>query len=260
MNQSAETPEEKPETFLSHLVELRHRLVRALVAVMVIFVGLIYWSNQIYDLFAYPMLSVLPEGTKMIATGVISPLMVPIKVTALVAFMIALPYVLYQMWAFIAPGLYNHEKKLVLPLVILSWILFLIGIAFCYLIVFGTVFKVIYSWAPAAITVAPDIEQYLSFVLTMFLAFGITFEVPVIVMVLVRSGVVTIEQLKAFRSYFIVGSFVIAAVVTPPDVVSQLLLAIPLCILYEIGILAARFMKKPVVPAAEPTPADVKPD
>ncbi|MEO7402686.1 MAG: twin-arginine translocase subunit TatC, partial [Burkholderiales bacterium] len=244
-------PPEKQETFLSHLVELRQRLVRALLAVLVVFLALIYWSSSIYDLFAYPMLSVLPEGTKMIATGVISPLMVPIKVTALVAFMLALPVVLYQVWAFVAPGLYEHEKKLVFPLVILSWILFLIGIGFCYFFVFGTVFKVIYSWAPTAITVAPDIEQYLSFVLTMFLAFGVTFEVPVIVMVLVRAKVVTIVQLKAFRSYFIVSSFVIAAVVTPPDVVSQLLLAIPLCILYEVGILFARFMERNR-PAPEP--------
>ena len=244
--------EEKPETFLSHLVELRQRLVRAAIAVGVVFVGLFPFANKIYDLVAYPMISVLPAGTKMIATGVITPFMVPLKVAALVAFVIALPVVLYQAWAFIAPGLYEYEKKLVLPLVVMSWLLFLIGIAFCYFFVFGTVFRFVQSWAPESINVAPDIEQYLSFVLSMFLAFGVTFEVPVVVIVLVRARIVTIEQLKSFRSYFIVAAFVIAAVVTPPDVVSQLLLAIPLCILYEVGILLARFVQKRVVPPQAP--------
>jgi len=230
------------ETFISHLVELRQRLVRALLAVGVIFFALVYWAGSIYDLLAYPMIRVLPEGTKMIATGVITPILVPMKVTALVAFLVALPYVLYQAWAFVAPGLYEHEKKLTLPLVLTSTALFFIGIAFCYFVVFGAVFNTVYGWAPKSITVAPDIEQYLSFVMTMFLAFGITFEVPIVVIVLVRMGVVSIQQLKSFRSYFIVGAFVIAAVVTPPDVISQLLLAIPLCVLYELGILMARFV------------------
>jgi sec-independent protein translocase protein TatC len=230
------------ETFISHLVELRTRLVRALLAILVIFLALFYWAGPIYDLVALPMLKVLPEGTKMIATGVITPFMVPVKVTGIVAFLIALPYVLYQAWAFVAPGLYEHEKKLVLPLVILSSFLFLLGIAFCYFFVFGAVFKFVYSFAPASITVAPDIEQYLSFVLTMFLAFGVAFEVPVAQIVLVRSGMVTTEQLKSFRQYFIVGAFIVAAVVTPPDVLSQLLLAIPMCLLYELGIVAARIV------------------
>jgi sec-independent protein translocase protein TatC len=232
------------ETFISHLVELRQRVVRALLAFAVVFFALFYWSNAIYDLVAYPLIKVLPEGTKMIATGVISPFLVPMKVTALVAFLVALPVILYQAWAFVAPGLYEHEKKLVLPLVFLSTLLFFVGIAFCYFFVFGAVFNFVYHWAPQSISVAPDIEQYLSFVLTMFLAFGVTFEVPVVVIVLVRAGIVTIEQLKQFRSYFIVGSFVVAAIVTPPDVVSQLLLAIPLCLLYELGIIMARFVQK----------------
>lgn len=228
------------ETFISHLVELRDRLIRALAAILIVFLAIFYWAGPIYDLVAFPMMKVLPEGTKMIATGVITPFMVPVKVTLLVAFLIALPYVLYQAWAFVAPGLYEHEKKLVLPLVFMSTVLFLAGIAFCYFFVFGAVFRFVYSWAPASITVAPDIEQYLSFVLTMFLAFGVAFEVPVVLIVLVRAGMVTIEQLKGFRQYFIVGAFVIAAVVTPPDVLSQLLLAIPLCLLYEFGLVMAR--------------------
>jgi sec-independent protein translocase protein TatC len=230
------------ETFISHLVELRDRLIRAIGAVMVLFFALFYWSSDIYDFVAQPLINVLPFGTKMIATGVITPFLVPMKITMLVGFLIALPYVLYQAWAFIAPGLYEHEKKLVLPLVSMSTLLFYAGIAFCYYFVFGAVFRFVAGWAPKAISVAPDIEQYLSFVLTMFLAFGVAFEVPVVVIVLVRAGIVTIKQLKEFRQYFIVAAFVIAAVVTPPDVVSQLLLAIPLCILYEFGILMARFI------------------
>ncbi len=238
------------ETFISHLVELRQRVMRAVGAIVIVFFALFYWSSEIYDLLAYPMIRVLPEGTKMIATGVITPFLVPVKMTMLVAFCVALPYVLYQAWAFVAPGLYLHEKKLMLPLVVSSTILFFIGMAFCYFIVFGAVFDVVYRWAPKSITVAPDIEQYLSFALTMFLVFGITFEVPIVVIVLVRMGLVTIEQLKQFRPYFIVAAFVIAAIVTPPDVLSQVLLAIPLCILYEIGILLARFMHK-AQPAAD---------
>jgi sec-independent protein translocase protein TatC len=184
----------------------------------------------------------LPEGAKMIATGVITPFLVPVKVTALVALLVVLPYVLYQAWAFVAPGLYAHEKRLVLPLVVASTLLFVAGIAFCYYFVFGKVFAFINSFAPQSITPAPDIEAYFSFVLTMFLAFGVTFEIPVVVVVLARAGIVTIEQMKAARPYVIVGAFVIAAIVTPPDVLSQLLLAIPMCVLYELGLVFARFV------------------
>src|SRR2546422_3970179 len=171
----------------------------------------------------------LTEVDKMIATGVVTPFMLPVKVTALVAFMIALPYVLYQAWAFVAPGLYEHEKKLALPLIVGSTVLFLLGIAFCYYFVFGRVFAFIHGFAPKSITPAPDIEAYFSFVLTMFIAFGVTFEIPIVVIVLVRMGVVSVEKLRDARPYVIVGAFVIAAVVTPPDVLSQLLLAIPMC-------------------------------
>lgn len=232
------------ESFFSHLIELRNRLVRALIAVLVVFLSIAFWASDLYDLLALPMMNALPEGTKMIATGVVTPFLVPIKVAMLVAFLVALPYVLYQAWAFVAPGLYNHEKKLVVPLVVASTVLFYLGMAFCYFFVFQTVFKFVYSFAPKSISVAPDIENYLSFVMTMFLAFGVTFEVPVAVVVLVKIGFVTVEKLREIRPYFIVAAFVIAAVVTPPDVVSQLLLAVPLCLLYEVGLLVAAMMRR----------------
>jgi sec-independent protein translocase protein TatC len=235
------------ESFLTHLVELRDRLMRASLAVVVAFLCLLPWAGKIYDLLAHPMLAALPPGTKMIATGVITPFMVPIKVTLLAAFVIALPVVLYQVWAFIAPGLYKHEKRFALPLVIGSTLLFILGMAFCYFFVFGTVFKFIAGFSPTSITPAPDIEQYFSFVTTMFLAFGTTFEVPVVVVLLVRFNVVSLQKLKEIRPYAIVGAFVIAAVVTPPDITSQILLAIPMCLLYEFGLLLARFaVKQPV--------------
>ena len=234
------------DTFISHLIELRQRLMRALVAMLVLFVGLFIWpgSGPIYDLLAQPLMQALPEGAKMIATGVITPFLVPMKVTALVAFMIALPYVLYQAWAFVAPGLYEHEKKLALPIVVAGTVLFLIGVAFCYFFVFGTVFRFINNFAPKSITPAPDIEAYFSFVITMFLAFGVTFEIPIVVIILVRAGVVSVQKLKDARPYFIVGAFVVAAIVTPPDVLSQFMLAVPMCLLYEAGLLFARFVGK----------------
>jgi sec-independent protein translocase protein TatC len=230
------------DTFISHLMELRDRLLRSLIAIGVLFLCLFPFSSELYDVLAHPMIRSLPEGSKMIATGVITPFLIPVKIAAMVAFVVALPYVLYQAWAFVAPGLYAHEKKLVLPLVVASTLLFVIGMAFCYFFVFGVVFSFVNRIAPKSISVAPDIEQYLNFVLTMFLAFGVTFEVPVAVVLLARMGVVTLAQLKSVRPYFIVGAFVVAAVVTPPDVVSQLLLAIPMCLLYELGLLAARFL------------------
>lgn len=227
------------DTFVSHLIELRSRVMKASLVVIVLFAGLMPWAGNIYDLLAYPMMVALPEGSKMIATGVVTPFLIPVKVTMLVAFIIALPWVLYQLWAFVAPGLYTHEKKLVAPLVISSSALFIAGIAFCYFLVFGVVFRFINDFAPKSISVAPDIDSYFGFVMTMFIAFGLTFEVPVVVIVLVRMGLVTVEKLKQIRPYVIVGAFVIAAIVTPPDVVSQLLLAIPLALLYEVGLFLA---------------------
>jgi len=229
------------ETFISHLVELRDRLVKASIGIAIVCAALMLWPgpSQIYDILAAPMIASLPAGSKMIATGVIAPFLVPMKVTLLLAFILALPWVFYQAWAFIAPGLYAHEKRLVLPLVISSSLLFIAGVAFCYFFVFGRVFEFIGKFAPTSIAVTPDIENYLDFVMSMCLAFGVTFEVPVVVVILVRMNMVSLQKLREIRSYVIVGAFVIAAIVTPPDVVSQLALAIPMCLLYELGLLLA---------------------
>ena len=240
------------DTFISHLVELRERLMRALAAVLVLFLIFSFgWpgAGVIYDFLAAPLMHALPEGTKMIATGVITPFMVPMKVCALVAFMVALPYVLYQAWAFVAPGLYEHEKRFAVPLIVTSTLLFFAGVAFCYYFVFGQVFTFIHGFAPKSITPAPDIEAYFSFVITMFVAFGVTFEIPVVVVILVRSGVISVEKLRDARPYVIVGAFVVAAVVTPPDVLSQLMLAVPMCLLFEAGLLCARFVGVRAKPA-----------
>jgi sec-independent protein translocase protein TatC len=249
------------QPFVAHLMELRDRLIKALVAIGVVggVLAIYPGPGHLYDLLAAPLVAHLPQGATMIATSVISPFMVPLKILLMSAFMIALPVVLYQVWAFVAPGLYSHEKKLVLPLVVSSTVLFVMGVAFCYFFVFGKVFTFIQSFAPKSITAAPDIEAYLSFVMTMFLAFGLAFEVPIAVVVLARLGVVTIEQLKSMRGYFVVAAFVVAAVVTPPDVVSQLALAIPMCLLYEVGIWSARlFIKHTAAPQdkgeSAPTP------
>ncbi|MES2958051.1 MAG: twin-arginine translocase subunit TatC [Pseudomonadota bacterium] len=242
------------QPFVSHLVELRDRLIRVVIAVGIAFAALCFWPGPagMYDLLAAPLVATLPKGATLIATNVISPFIVPLKITLLAAFMVALPIVLYQLWAFVAPGLYSHEKRLVMPLVISSTLLFFLGVGFCYFFVFGQVFKFIQSFAPKSITAAPDIEAYLGFVLTMFIAFGAAFEVPIVVIVLARMGLVSIEKLKAFRGYFIVLAFIVAAVITPPDVVSQLALAIPMCILYEVGIWAAQiFIKHTKAPDAE---------
>jgi sec-independent protein translocase protein TatC len=236
------------------LIELRDRLIRSLIAVGVCFGALALWPGPagLYDLLAAPLVAHLPQGSTMIATNVISPFLVPLKITLMAAFMLALPVVLHQVWAFVAPGLYSHEKRLVLPLVISSTVLFFIGVAFCYFFVFGQVFRFIQSFAPKSITAAPDIEAYLSFVLTMFIAFGAAFEVPIVVVVLVRIGVVSLDKLRAFRSYFIVLAFIVAAIVTPPDVISQLALAIPMVLLYEGGLWAAQvFVRRTQAPDSE---------
>lgn len=228
-------------SFISHLIELRDRLVKASIGIAIICAVLMFWPGpaHIYDFIARPMIAALPVGSKMIATGVIAPFLVPMKVTLVIAFILALPWVFYQLWAFIAPGLYAHEKKLVLPLVISSSLLFMGGVAFCYFFVFGRVFKFISDFSPSSIAVTPDIENYLDFVMSMCLAFGATFEVPVVVVILVRMGIVSVAKLKEIRPYCIVGAFVIAAIVTPPDVVSQLSLAIPMWMLFELGLLVA---------------------
>jgi sec-independent protein translocase protein TatC len=246
--------------FVSHLIELRDRLIRAVIAIGIAFGVLLFWPGPagLYDLLAAPMIAHLPLGAHLIATNVISPVLVPLKITLMAAFLVALPVVLYQLWAFVAPGLYAHEKRLVLPLVITSTLLFLVGVAFCYFIVIPGMSRFIQAFAPSSITAAPDIEQYFGFVLTLFLVFGVAFEVPVAVIVLARMGLVTIKQLRKARGYFVVGAFVVSAVVTPPDVISQLSLALPMCVLYELGIIAAQiFIRHTQAP--DSTPASDKP-
>ena len=239
------------QSFMSHLIELRQRLVRAALAVLIIFLVLTPFMKQIFDLLSRPMMVALPEGTKLLATGVITPFMVPLKVTMFTAFVLALPYVLYQAWSFIAPGLYRHEKRLALPIISSSVFMFGLGMAYCYFVVFGFVFKFIAGFAPDSVSVAPDIEAYFGFVLGMFLAFGLAFEMPIVVVLLARFGIASVERLKQARPYVIVGSFIVAAIFTPPDVLSQLLLAIPLCLLYELGLRIAPMVAKPPRPADE---------
>ncbi len=232
------------ETFISHLIELRTRLLHAVIALLVVFLCLFPWASNLYALLAQPMLAKLPKGGQMIATDVTTPFFVPLKVALMAAFLIALPYILYQIWRFVAPGLYAHEKRLVLPLVFASTALFFCGMAFAYFAVFPVVFGFINAAAPQGVAVMTDIDKYLSFVLGMFLAFGITFQVPVAVVLLVRIGVVTVEKLREIRPYVIVGAFVVGAIFTPPDVVSQFMLAMPLWLLYEAGIVVAAWVGK----------------
>jgi len=242
MSDLPEEPAAPEENFFTHLVELRDRIIKASISVIVLFLGMVYWAPDIFQLLARPLLDVLPKGAHMIVTDVTGSFFVPIKVTLMAAFVLALPVVIYQVWAFVAPGLYQHEKKLVIPLVVSTYTLFLIGMAFAYLLVFPTVFSFMVSYnEPLGADMSTDIDKYLSFAMTTFLAFGFTFEVPVVVVVLVRLRMVKLSKLKEIRPYITVGAFVVAAVVTPPDVLSQLLLAIPLCVLYELGLLIARF-------------------
>lgn len=245
------------DSFMSHLIELRDRMIRALLSILIVFLCLFPWAKELYSLLAQPLLATLPKGGQMIATDVVGVFLVPMKVALMVAFLVALPYVLYQVWAFMRHGgLYAHEKRLALPLVAASAFLFFVGMAFAYFLVFPTVFGFMARIAPDGVAWMTDIEKYLAFVMSTFIAFGVTFEVPVVVVVLVRMGVVEIKTLKEWRPYVIVGAFVIGAIFTPPDVISQLLLAIPLCLLYELGILLARFVSKPVSETAN-LPAEI---
>ena len=234
------------QPFVAHLVELRDRMIKAVLAIITVAIVLAFYPGPgaLYDLLAAPLIATLPKGATLIATNVISPFVVPIKILFMAAFMVALPVVLYQVWAFVAPGLYSHEKKLVMPLVISSTLLFFIGVAFSYFFVFKQVFAFIQSFAPKSITAAPDIEEYLSFVLGMFLAFGLAFEVPIAVILLVRMGIVTVAQLREYRGYFLVGAAVVTALITPPDAGSMLTLLVVVACLYEVGILAAQLVLK----------------
>jgi len=249
---------ETQETFLSHLIELRERLVRSLLAVAICCIPTLYFSAELYDVLAHPLIQSLPQGSRLIATGVITPFLIPMKISVMAGFIFALPVVLYQAWAFVAPGLYVHEKKLVLPLVVSSTVLFLTGMVFCYFIVFGKVFAFIASFAPKSISVAPDIEAYFNFVLGMFIAFGLAFEVPVVVVVLVLAGLVRVDQLREWRGYVIVAIFIVAAIVTPPDVVSQIALALPMCLLYEVGIVLAQIITRRKAAAAAGVAAETR--
>jgi len=234
------------QPFVSHLIELRDRLLKAVYGIGLIFAVLAFYPgpSHLYDLLAHPLVAALPQGSKMIAVGVVSPFLIPIKVTALAAFGLALPWVLFQIWAFVAPGLYKHEQRLILPLVVTSTLLFYTGVAFCYFFVFGQAFPAIQSMAPTSVAVSPDIEAYLDFVITMFLAFGVAFEVPIAVVILARLGIVTIEQLRGFRRYFWVAAAAVAGLVTPPDAVSMVALLMPMGLLYEVGIYAAQVFIK----------------
>ena len=227
------------ESFIAHLIELRTRLLRIAVVLLLVFICLFPWASDLYALLAQPMLAKLPKGGQMIATDVTTPFFVPLKVAMMAAVLIALPYILHQTWRFVAPGLYAHEKRLVVPLIVASTLLFFCGMAFAYFAAFPVVFGFITAAAPEGVAVMTDIDKYLGFVLGMFLAFGVTFQVPVAVVLLVRMDIVSIEKLKEVRSYVIVGAFVVGAIFTPPDVVSQFMLAIPLWLLYEAGIVVA---------------------
>ena len=228
--------------FIAHLIELRTRLLHSVIALLLVFVCLFPWASELYAILAQPLLAELPEGGQMIATDVTTPFFVPLKVALMSAFLVSLPYILYQVWLFVSPGLYAHEKRLVVPFIVVSTALFFCGMAFAYFIVFPVVFGFITAAAPEGVAVMTDIDKYLGFVLAMFMAFGITFQVPVVVVALVYLGIVTIEKLRIARPYVIVGAFVAGAILTPPDIISQFMLAMPLWLLYEAGIIMAEWL------------------
>ena len=228
------------QPLMAHLIELRERTVKAAISVLIVFVAMSPFMKEIFDWLSEPLMVALPDGAKLLSTGVVAPFMVPLKVTLFCAFVVALPYVLYQFWAYIAPALYKREKRLALPVIVSSVLMFAVGMAYCYFVVFRMVFQFIAGFSPDSVNFAPDIDSYFSFVITMFFAFGLTFEVPIFVMVLNRVGMASAKRLKKIRPYVIVGAFVVAAIFTPPDVLSQLLLALPLVVLYEFGIVLVK--------------------
>lgn len=246
------------QPFMQHLLELRDRLMYCIYGIGAVFAVLVFYPgpSHLYDLLAMPLVRALPEGSRMIAVGVVSPFLVPIKVSVLAAFGLALPWVLYQVWAFVAPGLYKHERKLVAPLVISSTVLFYMGAAFCYFFVFGQAFPAIQKMAPVSVAVSPDIDAYLDFVITMFIAFGVAFEVPVVVVILARMGLVSVAQLRTYRAYYVVGAAAVAGMVTPPDPVSMLALLVPMYLLYEVGIWAAQIFIKHTQPPEDDAAAN----
>jgi sec-independent protein translocase protein TatC len=232
------------ESFISHLIELRKRLLNSFTALLLVFLCLFPWASDLYTILAHPLLAKLPKGGQMIATDVTTPFFVPLKVALMAAFLISLPYILYQVWRFVAPGLYLHEKRWIPPLLVASLTLFFCGMAFAYFAVFPLVFGFITASAPQGVAVMTDIDKYLSFVMSMFVAFGLAFQVPIAVVLLVKTGMVTTGKLREARPYVIVGAFVVGAIFTPPDVVSQFMLAMPLWLLFEAGIVVARWMER----------------
>jgi len=241
----SEEPENLAEgTLISHLLELRDRLIRAMVGVGLAFIPCMFYSNQIFTFVATPLREKLPKGTQLIATGVMSPFTTPFKLSLFAAVFVAMPYILYQLWAFVAPGLYRNEKRFAVPLLLSSIVLFYIGVVFAYFFVFPVMFQFFASTTPHGVAMMTDISAYLDFVLKMFLAFGAAFEVPVAVVLLVLTGVVKLEKLKQHRGYVLLGIFVVAAFLTPPDAVSQSIMAIPMYALYEGGLLMARVLMK----------------
>ncbi|MFA7349770.1 MAG: twin-arginine translocase subunit TatC [Methylotenera sp.] len=237
------------ENFISHLIELRGRLLRIVIGFLLVFIAFFPFANKIYALLASPLLSKLPAGGQMIATAVTTPFFVPMKVAMMAAFIVSLPHTLYQVWTFVAPGLYAHEKKLMIPMIVASSLLFLAGMAFAYFLVFPVVFGFIVGTAPQGVAVMTDIGNYLDFVMTLFFAFGLAFEVPIAVVMAVHFGWVTIPQLKEVRGYVVVGAFVIGAIFTPPDIISQFMLAVPMWLLYELGIVVAKFTGQKSAPS-----------
>jgi sec-independent protein translocase protein TatC len=251
-NKPQETEIDKEQSFISHLIELRNRLLRAFASVLVIFIALFPFANPLYSLLAGPLTRHLPEGSSMIAIEVASPFLIPFKMVLLLSVVLAVPFILYQAWAFIAPGLYRHERRLVFPILISSTLLFYIGMAFAYFVVFPLVFGFFTSIAPEGVTVMTDIGKYLDFVILIFLAFGVAFEVPIVTVVLVKMGLVSAESLAKKRPYIIVVAFVVGMLLTPPDVVSQIMLAIPIWLLFELGLFFSRFMLVSKNEEAEP--------
>jgi sec-independent protein translocase protein TatC len=255
MAEEAAPPGGAEQPLLAHLVELRTRLIRALIGVFIAFVPLAFFARHIYHLFAQPLLRLLPAGGSMIATEVAAPFLVPFKLAAMLAFIVALPWVLYQIWAFVAPGLYRNERRLVMPLLVSSTLLFYLGVAFCYFLILPAVFHFFVSVAPEGVAVMTDVGKYLDFVIKLFLVFGLTFETPAAIVLACWTGFVTPQQLSARRDYVVVGVFVVAAVLAPPDVLSQVLLAVPMYLLFELGILGAKWLVKAKAAEAGTTPA-----
>jgi sec-independent protein translocase protein TatC len=243
------------QPLIDHLVELRARLIRSFAVVLVLFLALVPLAHRLYAWLAAPLVARLPEGTQMVAIDVVTPFFTPIKLAFFVAIFAAVPYLLYQTWAFIAPGLYRREQRYAKPLLVSAIALFYLGCAFAYFVVLPLLFAFLTGITPEGVAMMTDISRYLDFVLVLFLVFGLCFEVPVAVVILVLLGVVSVEQLKQARPYVIVGAFVIAAIATPPDVLSQLLLAVPMCLLYEVGIVAARMLNRGHAPATGPADA-----